>query len=192
MAGRKSSPAPVDTFAPIGGPLYPFANGLGNAQGGGWWAVERGDAYELAVFGACVFGGSIDTLSSPYLARDCSGGQVPVKHHCSDVISLVKLVVHGGDSRDTGGGTVEVTCGGPRCRGLHVQKARHSCRLFFTRWSTSSLPVHQKSPADRPRRAHHPSTTRVASCRGARSMDADSDWLAGTSHSNRTAAHALH
>ena len=49
----------------------------------------------------------------------------------SDVVSLVKLLVHGGDGRNTGGGTVEVTCCSARCLGLHVQKARHDLQAVF-------------------------------------------------------------
>ncbi len=39
-----------DTFSPIGGPLYPFTSGIGNAAGGGVYIVLAGDAIEMALY----------------------------------------------------------------------------------------------------------------------------------------------
>ena len=50
--------------------------------------------------------------------------EVTVKQHCPNVVILVKLLVNGGDGRDTRSCVAEQTSCGPRCLGLQMQKAR--------------------------------------------------------------------
>ena len=58
-------------------------------------------------------------------------GEVPVKHHRSDIIKFLKLLVNSGDGRDTGSSVVELTCCGARCSCLQMQKARHNLQAVF-------------------------------------------------------------
>ena len=69
--------------------------------------------------------------------------------------------------------------------------------MVLIAWTQSTSPsvTALQSTGSRVDPVAHPSITQAVSCRGARSMDADSDWLGGhliASASNRTAAHALH
>ena len=57
--------------------------------------------------------------------------KVTVKHHCSNIVILMKLLVNEGDSRDARRCIVELACCGPRCFGLQVQEARHDLQVVL-------------------------------------------------------------
>ena len=57
--------------------------------------------------------------------------EITIKNHCTDIVIFVKLLVNGGDGRNTGSSVVELACCGARCFRLQIQKARHNLQAVF-------------------------------------------------------------
>ena len=78
-----------------------------------------------------------DKRPSPIGTARCSRNlltkinEVTVKRHGSNIVIFVKLLVNGGDGRDARSSVVELTCCGPRCLSLQIQKAGHNLQAVL-------------------------------------------------------------